>query len=300
MTRMRNHTVPGKSCFDDIYDRPDPRAYFRRLAPLEYRIPQHAQPVFRRVHTARAAIPGHRGPVTVLDLCCSYGINAALLNHHLTLDELYAHYTSPEALACTRDELVERDKEFYASRRRADPVRVLGLDAAASPLRYALDVGLLDDGFAEDLESAPPSRALRSAMAGAGLITVTGGVGYISARTFQALLECAQLPVWVVAFVLRTVSYAPVARCLAEHGLATEQDTEHTYPQRLFTDPAERRSAIETLRAAGRDPAGKEADGSYHTALFLSRPGRRQPGLDVLVAEAVANLSGGPGPGHAG
>ncbi|MCQ4040838.1 hypothetical protein ACFOSC_08950 [Streptantibioticus rubrisoli] len=295
MTRRRNHTVPGKSCFDDIYDQPDPRAYFRRLAPLEYRIPQHAQPLFRRVHRARAAIPGHRGPVTVLDVCCSYGINAALLNHDLTLDELYEHYTGPQARDRTRDELIAWDKEFYASRRRPDPIRVLGLDAAANPVRYALDVGLLDDGFAEDLESAPPSKRLCRAMAGTGLITVTGGVGYISARTFRALLDCAQLPVWVVAFVLRTVSYAPVARALAEYGLATEQDTDHSYPQRLFTDPAEQRSAIEALTAAGGDPTGKEADGRYHTTLYLSRPGQRQPGLDALVAEAFAHLNGGPG-----
>ncbi|WP_269856847.1 hypothetical protein [Streptomyces sp. RPT161] len=292
MTRRRNHTLPGKSCFDDIYDQPDPRAYFRRLAPLEYQIPHHAQPVFRHVHMARAAIPGHHGPVAILDLCCSYGINAALLNHHVTLRELYDHYTSPDAQTCSRDELIERDKEFYASRRRADPIRVIGLDAAANPVRYALDVGLLDDGFTEDLESAPPSEPLRRAMAGTGLITVTGGVGYISERTFQALLESAQLPVWVAAFVLRTVSYAPVANCLAGHGLATEQDTERTYPQRLFTDPTEQRNAIEVLTAAGADPAGKEAEGRYHTALFLSRPDRRQPGLDILAAEAVAQLNG--------
>ncbi|GAA1913375.1 hypothetical protein [Streptantibioticus ferralitis] len=286
MTRRRTSTVPGKSRFDDIYDQPDPRAYFRRLEPLAYRIPHHAQPVFRRVLTARDATPGPRGPFAVLDLCCSYGINAALLNHHLTLDELYAHYTGPEARACSRAELVERDKEFYTSRRRADPIRVLGLDAAGNAVRYAQDVGLLDDGFVEDLESAEPSPRLRRAMAGVGLITVTGGVGYISARTFQALLESAQLPVWVAAFVLRAVPYEPVVRCLAAHGLATERHTARTYPQRLFTGTSEQRSAIEALTAAGLDPAGKEADGWYHTALYLSRPGQAQPGLEVLVSEA--------------
>jgi hypothetical protein len=35
-------------------------------------------------------------PATVLDICCSYGINAALLNHHVTLEELYDRYTSPK------------------------------------------------------------------------------------------------------------------------------------------------------------------------------------------------------------
>ncbi|EST36825.1 hypothetical protein [Streptomyces roseochromogenus] len=46
----------GKARFDDIYDRPDPRAYFRRLAPLEYEIPHHAQPVFRQAATERTAL----------------------------------------------------------------------------------------------------------------------------------------------------------------------------------------------------------------------------------------------------
>lgn len=35
-----SHSSPGKTRFDEIYDAPDPRAYFRRLAPLEYEIPQ--------------------------------------------------------------------------------------------------------------------------------------------------------------------------------------------------------------------------------------------------------------------
>ncbi|MEU1147640.1 hypothetical protein ACFYO9_18060 [Streptomyces sp. NPDC005863] len=270
--RHRTRTASGKTRFDDIYDRPDPRAYFRTLAPYAYEIPQHAQAVFRRTRDLRARQAADEGPVTVLDVCCSYGINAALLNHDLTLADLYAHYTSEEAAALTPHELVERDKEFYASRRRPDATPVIGLDMAANATRYALDAGLLDEAYAENLERHPPSEGLRRAVARTGLITVTGGIGYISERTFDALLGCARRPLWVSAFVLRTVPYQRIADTLAAHGLTTVTDTSRTYAQRLFTSPEERRDAVRQVILAGEDPTEYEAEGRYHTRLHESRP----------------------------
>ncbi|MGV9885277.1 hypothetical protein [Streptomyces sp. NPDC003006] len=270
--RHRTRTASGKTRFDDIYDQPDPRAYFRTLAPYAYEIPHHAQEVFRRTRELRSRVPGAEGPVTVLDVCCSYGINAALLNHDLTLADLYAHYTSAGTAALTAHELVQCDKEFYASRRRADATPVIGLDAAANATRYALEVGLLDEAYAEDLERHPPSSGLCRAVARTGLITVTGGIGYISHRTFDALLDCALTQVWVSAFVLRTVPYRRIAVTLAAHGLHTVSEPSRTYPQRLFTSPEEQRDAVRQVILAGEDPAGHESEGRYHTRLHESRP----------------------------
>lgn len=272
MTGARTTTAAGKTRFDDIYDQPDPRAYFRTLAPLQYEIPQQAQDVFRRTLAQRSAVRGTRLPVTVLDLCCSYGINAALLNHDLTLADLYAHYTSEETGALTRGELIEADKEFYASRRRADAVPVIGLDTADNATRYALEVGLLDEAYAENLERHPPSEGLRDAVGRVGLITVTGGIGYITHRTFDALLDATRVPVWVSAFVLRTVPFKEILATLDAHGLATETDPGRTYPQRLFTDPGEQSSAVDDVLKAGDDPTGLEAEGRYYTRLHQSRP----------------------------
>lgn len=139
-------------------------------------------------------------------------------------------------------------------------------------MRYALAVGLLDEGYAENLEQHAPGERLRRAVAGTGLITVTGGIGYITRRTFEALLECAEIPLWVTAFVLRTVDYEPVISTLADFGLATETDPAKTYPQRLFTGSAEQRNAVEQARLLGHDPAGLEAEGRYYTRLYQSRP----------------------------
>ncbi|WP_149179711.1 hypothetical protein [Streptomyces sp. TRM49041] len=267
-------TASGKSRFDDIYDQPDPRAYYARLSPLEYEIPHHAQAVFRRAAAERAATTdGAEGSPVVLDACCSYGINAALLNHDLTLADLYAHYTSPEARRLSTGELTAWDKAFYAEHRRPDAAPVIGLDVAARAVRYARAVGLLDAAFTDNLEQEPsPGPGLGRAMADVGLITITGGGSYLTRRTFDALLGAARRPLWVSAFVLRTVSYADIADALAAHGLRTTSDPTRTYPQRLFTDARERQYAIEAVRALGADPEGRESAGRFHTVLYESRP----------------------------
>ncbi|MEV6057782.1 hypothetical protein [Streptomyces sp. NPDC052107] len=266
----------GKSRFDDIYDRPDPRMYFRRLAPLEYEIPHHAQPVFRQAAAERAALDdGHPHRPAVLDLCCSYGINAALLNHDVTLADMYERYTSPACQEMSTAQLATQDKEFYAGRRRPDAVPVFGLDVAAPAVQYALEVGLLDAAFTDDLEQGPPGPGLRRALAEVGLVTLTGGGSYITARTFTALLDGARRPVWISAFVLRTVSYHPIVRTLAAHGLHTTLDVSRTYPQRLFTDVREQQFAVATVRALGHDPAGREESGRFHSLHYESRPGTR-------------------------
>ncbi|MFD9950325.1 hypothetical protein ACFWYW_56610 [Nonomuraea sp. NPDC059023] len=261
--------TPGRrTSFDEVYDQPDPRAFFASLRRFGYQTPHHAQPLFRRLAAARA----RPEPVTVAHLCCSYGVNAALLNHDLTLDDLYTRYTSPRILALTTAELIKRDQDFYRAHRRQDAVPVLGLDIAAAAIDYALAVGLLDTGFAENLETGTASAALLRAAAPVSLITVTGGVSFLTGRTFHQMLRAADRQVWVAAFVLRTGSYQPIADALAEHDLVTETDPEHTAAQRRFTGPDEQRYAVAAARAAGADPTGKENAGSYHTVVHLSRP----------------------------
>jgi hypothetical protein len=171
--------------------------------------------------------------------------------------------------------LAAQDKEFYAGRRRPDAVPVFGLDVAAPAVQYALEVGLLDAAFTDDLEQGPPGPGLRRALAEVGLVTLTGGGSYITDRTFTALLDNTRRPVWISAFVLRTVSYQPIVRALAAHGLHTTLDVSRTYPQRLFTDEREQRFAIATVRSLGHDPAGREESGRFHSLHYESRPGTR-------------------------
>ncbi|MEV0374961.1 hypothetical protein AB0I10_35195 [Streptomyces sp. NPDC050636] len=262
----------GKADFEAIYNCPDPRRYFTTLHPLDYQIPHHGQAVFRAAAEALQRRRPDRTPLKVVDLCCSYGVNAALLNHRLDLNDLYRRYAGDGPGAPQTEQLAHEDRTFFATRRRPEAARVIGLDAAKNAVDYAQTVGLLDHGFAENLELDEPSPGLRRALAGTDLITVTGGVGYITERTFAHLFDCMSTPPWVAAFVLREVSYQPVSALLARAGLVTEKLTTRTFRQRRFADGDERRAAFAALDARGLSTAGKESDGYYHAELYLSRP----------------------------
>ncbi len=275
------HNEQSKANFDGVYDLPDPRGYFEALGALDYRAPEHGRRVFSAL--LRAMRRGGGPPPRVLDLCCSYGVNATLLKHDLILDDLYAHYDSKELTELSSEELTTTDAAFYASRRNPSPPEVVGTDVATNAVSYALRAGLLDAGTAENLEAYEPTGALRRAARGAGLVTVTGGVGYIWERTFERVLSSImdnppngrpddRTSPWVAAFAVRFVDYSPIASVLARRGLDTEKLSTRTFPQRRFENAGEREHVLRELAAAGIDPAGKEEAGWYHADLYLSRP----------------------------
>jgi hypothetical protein len=266
---VRAEQPSSKADFSDLYDQPDPRGYYRALAALGYEVPGHGQRVFRRVLDALG-----RDRPTVLDLCCSYGVNAALLRSELDLDALYAHYLDDALTSRSSAEVAERDRRLHAEVVRDDAPTVLGLDVAGEAVGYAVDAGLLAAGFVEDLEHQDPSPALREALRGVDLLTVTGGIGYITERTFARVLGCTdpdRRP-WLAALALRTVDLGPILDVVREHGLEVETLEDHTVVQRRFADDDERDYALRTLAARGIDPTGREAEGAYHAEVVLARP----------------------------
>ena len=286
MISRRFGASDGKANFEELYGQPDPRAYYRELGALGYQVPEHGRCVFDDVVRA---LPVERP--TIIDLCCSYGVNAALMKSHLQLDDLYDHYWADDLAQVPSDELAAIDREFFSHHRRDEVPVVFGVDSAGPAVAYAEQAGLLDVGFAENLEIDDPSLDLIAASTGADLITVTGGVGYITERTFDRLVGEAEreTPPWVASLCLRTVPYDPVAECLASHGLVTEQLEDVTFPQRQFADVGERDAALERLAALGIDPTGKESEGSYHVDVYVSRSAEQAEALPI--ADLLGRIS---------
>lgn len=290
---------PGKFNFDHIYDLDDPREYFRTLGEFEYRIPDHGRRIFSALVEAKRE-GGRPESVRVLDLCCSYGVNAALLKCEVDLDDLYERYCSEEVSRLSSDELVESDVAYFRERAKESPPRVAGLDVARNAVRYALEAGILDAGFAEDLEEAEPSDRLKQAAARADLLTITGGTSYITERTFGRLISAGaaagRVP-WVAAFVLRTVSYAPVSEVFSGYGMVTEKLHGHTFDQRRFASAQEREFALQEVASLSLNPEGKEENGRYHNEFYLSRPTDE---ADEPVEELLAPVLEAPeSPGRA-
>jgi hypothetical protein len=106
----------SKANFDHIYTAPDPRPYFQTLDGLDYQIPAHGASLFSAVAEHVAEVRD-RDTVRIADLCCSYGINAAVMKHEPTFDEIVAHYTTDDCQALDRDDLLARDRAFFEERR---------------------------------------------------------------------------------------------------------------------------------------------------------------------------------------
>lgn len=266
---MTSDGPPQKADFGGIYDQPDPRAYFLTLGPFDYVIPQHGADLFARLLQARG--PANAGRPRILDVCCSYGVVATLMKTKLDLAAVYAHYREARELALTSEQLVDVDRRLLQEHLEPGSPTVIGLDVAPGAVGYALATGALDAGVVEDLEVDAPSAELAALMSDVDLITATGGVGYVTERTFDRLLDVAPESVWVAAFCLRVYDYRPIIETLSAHGLQTER-LPQTFPQRRFTDREEEQWALAEVRKRRLDPTGKEAEGYAHAEFYLSRP----------------------------
>jgi hypothetical protein len=258
-----------KADFGTIYDRPDPRAYYATLAPLDYGIPQHGCDVAARL--LEVLEERGRADPTVLDVCCSYGVLAMLLKTDLDLGKLTDHYTSTDHATLTVEELQDVDRAVLETHRHPRAPRVVGLDVAANAVGYAVSTGALEEGATANLERDAPSDALAASLRDVDLVTTTGGVGYVTEATYDALADLVPDSAWFATFCLRTYDFTPVADAFARHGLRTET-APRTVRQRSFTDAAEQRWAVTEARALGFDTTGKEEDGYFHAELHVSRP----------------------------
>jgi len=262
----------AKANLDHIYDQPDPRNYFRELSKLDYAIPDLAKPIFQTLISHLR----HRenGTIHVLDLGCSYGINAALLKYDLSMSELYQHWGNRALIASTLEEVVAHDRHFMGNLDEPDDIEVVGIDLAASAIAFARNAGLLDEELVINLETDPLPEAAKEKLAPIDLVTSTGCVGYVTEKSFDRLLPAitqGQMP-WMGNFVLRLFPFDAIEESLSEWGYVTEKLEGQTFAQRHFSSDDEQEQVLEQLCERGIDPAGQESEGSLLAEFYLSRP----------------------------
>jgi hypothetical protein len=271
----------AKAEMGHIYNQPDPRAYFRELKGLGYSIPDAAKPIFQKLigHLRRR----RNDTVHVLDLGCSYGVNAAILKHDLAMPDLYAHWGKEELRSATPEELVQIDQRYFSKLDEPEDIEFIGLDQAENAVEFAEDVGLLDEGLAVNLETDPLPKLSEDDLASVDLVTSTGCVGYVTEKSFERLLPAVMRgrPPWLANFVLRMFSFDGIERTLREHGYVTEKLESHTFVQRRFATDEEQEQVLDHLREQGIDPTGKETEGYLLAEFYLSRPAAEGNGATV-------------------
>lgn len=285
----------AKASFDSIYMQPDPRDYYSVLGSLDYSIPDLAKPVFRQIVAAWRRQTG-RSP-TILDLGSSYGINAALFRYPLTFDTLRRRYARREMLSLSSEKVRELDRHYFSAWPRTQAERIIVADVSEPAVNYAVEAGIADAAIAFDFERDTPSPSVLAKLADVDIIISTGCVGYVSEKTFEAILAATGRIPWVVSFCLRMFRYDAVAAALARVGLETEKLQSAAFVQRRFRDEEEAAGVLDLLGQRGIDPSGLEADGLLFAELFVSRPPEHIAAapLDELVTIASGrNISFGP------
>lgn len=257
----------GKLNLNHIYNRPDPRDYFSTLSKLDYCVPQIAKPFFKRLLEARRDTNGEAA-AKIVDVGCSYGVNAALLKYDMSLDDLYRLYSedAPDDQAL----MLERDRALFSDC-ADDQLSIVGLDAAPNAVAYAVEAGILDAGVSADLERREPSAADLRVVGNADLVISTGCVGYVTSSSLEPLVEAGHEP-WMANFVLRMFDYEPVEEMMARQGYVTERLAGTMFPQRRFVSDAEQAQVLDNLRERGLSPEAAENEGWYLAELHVSRP----------------------------
>ena len=261
-----------KENMDYIYNQPDPRAYFRELNKLDYEIPDNAKPIFQKLI---GHLRQHRDDtIHVLDLGCSYGVNAAILKHDLSMEDLYEHWAQSKMVGATSEEVVAYDQKFYAGTDNSEDIEVTGLDQAENAIAFAVESGLLDTGLVANLETEPLTQLAEQTLAQVDLVTSTGCVGYMTEKSFDRILPAVsegQMP-WIANFVLRLFPFDAIEESLDKWGYVTEKLEGETFFQRQFASDDEQDQVLGHLHDQGVDPSGKEAEGHFLAEFYLSRP----------------------------
>jgi SAM-dependent methyltransferase len=224
----------------------------------------------------------------VLDVGSSYGINAAVHRFPVTFASLRRRYARHEMVALESDEIARLDRNYYAGWPDKGLAAFVGLDASEQAVRYAKHVGLIGEGIVADLEHDPLAPDAADIVDGVDIVLSTGAVGYVSDKTFRAILDATSRPVWVVSFVLRTFPYDDFKRLFDNRGLVTEH-LGALFAQRRFRDLAEFEHCLGQLAGRGLDSQGFESRGLLQAGLFVSRPASdvRHARLEDIVRISV-------------
>ncbi|WP_244604720.1 MULTISPECIES: class I SAM-dependent methyltransferase [Mesorhizobium] len=269
MARAVRSSIQGvKHDFSGAYNRKWPHAYFRAHLALDYMLPDRAKPVFERIFADYRRVR-NKAKLKIIDIGCSYGVNAALLRADLDLDDLYAAYSSGSLSG--RHEIEHR--AFFRNRGLRDDIQFVGVDPSFRAIRYARNQGLLEAGIPANLETGDLTIKERCALADADIIISTGCVGYATDRTFARVYDAsaASRP-WVVVFAMHPFSYDDIAAALRGYGLETRSVDRFRQRQRRFSTPTERQAILTAMTQLGIEDRLERTTGYVYASCYISAP----------------------------
>ncbi|MEL7280521.1 MAG: hypothetical protein AAFY35_15215 [Pseudomonadota bacterium] len=257
--------------YDDIYDLPDCRSYYRAMDHAGFRTAHFATMAFRKALTAlkteRALTRAN-----VVDFASGYGIAAQLMRHVIGLDDVLSRYREAWFDDATEADVIAADHAWLAHNRRDETDRYIGIDIAGNALSYGRDVGIFDAIFPENLQDGAPSAKLTAELAEVDLIVECGSVAHMLPDALDHLLSACPRKPWVILSPIRGNDTAEAFEVLKAHGLRVDDAVSDPFPHRAFSNADEQRRAIANAQARGYDTEGLESNGHFHAQIFLAKP----------------------------
>jgi len=178
-------------------------------------------------------------------------------------------------------------------------MRCVGLDSSEPAIRFALDAGLLDGGIALDFENGrdKPSADERAWFASCNLLICTGGVGYVTEKTFDYVLRDfgrdypGNFGPFAVMTVLRVFDVEPIQSVFGRYGYAFESVPGARLPQRRFASEEERQKMVAQLHDQQIDTRDWEDQGKLYADLYVAAPA----GQLAALQDAMQRVHSGNG-----
>lgn len=250
-----------KHDFSDMYNQPSPTAYVSAMLALDYREPDFLPSVaLELLHFVEAHIPSPAS-VTVLDVCCGYGMNAAWLKEGVSGGDMFRRIQSGAATIATAETPLSR------------PVRVIGMDIAENALAYAEGLGLHDGSVSTNLEMTDPTPEERALISETNVILSTGSLSYISAATVNRILEAIppERALLAAFWPIIGTDTSAIQDAMTAHGLTVSEDPK-LHLQRKFANTDEQARYLKRYADMGVDTAGTPlAEGLAVTTLLARR-----------------------------
>lgn len=273
---------------DNVYNLKSPELYYQFIDHYKYYLPEHAKPYFQKIiETYRQ----HKSKkkLKVLDVGCSYGVNAAILKFDKSISGIYQYYANLASGIQSMESACEyQDRDWFRQANVDDELDFIGLDAAENAVDYAIESQLIQSGISTNLEKSPLSAQDRANLQDLNLLISTGCIGYITEITFRKMLAAIEdaHQLWGAVFVLKMFDLAALEEELAKYDLMLVK-TEVAVKQRKFSSTDEKESMIGFIEKQGLCAnAEKESDHLFaQLFLILPRPLVSEPFIQKMLDE---------------
>jgi len=273
---IENEGAPGQkivTIYDDIYDLPDCRSYYRAMHHAGFRTAHYASTAFRAVLAELKRLRGLEA-AKVLDFASGYGIAPQLMRFDVSLDDVLSRYVAPWFDDATTPDVIAKDLDWLAEHRRIGlDDHYAGIDIAGRALEYGKAVGIYDAAFAENLQDDAPSADLQAWLAETDLIVECGSVAHMLPGALEKMLKAtADRHAWIATAPIRGNDTAEALDMMRDHGYDVVALDMPPFRHRRFKDADEQARAIANAEARGHNTKGYEDTGFFHGQIFLARP----------------------------